>query len=991
MMYRYYKGAEKRLRWKVIEADREGPRLASEDTMFATVLTISEKAGPGEPVSEKALYQGPFFVDIDNDEVIASSIKTAKVVINRLLLNKVPEKAIRVWASGARGFHITVPMAVFAPDVPTARLPIVYKQMAIALKLFDLKDVDCTVYSEGKGRMWRLENKLRPDNGKYKVELTLEELQELTPESYQKLVSSPRTTERKEFTGTSELLSALFQMSKGKVGKMEKPKGIFIDANLIEALDRTLPPCVLNLKEFENIEPGKGFNDVSLQFAKGVASFAPDSAPELIAEFAEASKGVSYNTVSKRKTHCTTAFKIASKSAGYDWSCSSILSVLKTEPCFNCPIAFIRVQEEDAQASQKEKSSEEEGAESPVVLEEPEAQASPETESTESPEPASPKVKASKKDKKSADTDSGYNMEGLMATSEGYGFMDGGGKFRRVSNFTLKITEVFLEFVPMLEMDRRVAIKAKVYIGGEFSGLAYLDESSWNSKSGFIAAFAGLANAAFYGKDDDVQKMKSALMLGLDESTEIRKVHSCGIHRQKVMNQWVFTYVEPGWSIDQFGNENLYTLAGKLVAHPRLKSAKVPEQKDTEVSKLISAMTKVNSPSRVAQVLGWTMACFLKPLIFTFRNEFPLLSLHGEPGSGKTSTACLFAGLHGVDYNLEFSPLNLPATTAFPVWTFIAQSTTVPRPLEEFNKSKMPRNYDSYAENFKACWNEHAVSRGTLSNVKANGGSPTGAAIQEIKLTGPVMICSEQEITMVALVERTIQVRFSRQDKDCPAYVEAFEFASSRKEELRGFAKACYLEAISLSTDEVKGWIEIAAAYVPTEISARPRYSYQVVLAGLMFLEKVCQRYELEVLGDIGAIRQEFVEWMNDSRESISTSKKVSEVDHILCKLASMAAISANDGAIPWLVKRQSYIKVDDSLYIDPLVAHPQYLRYVAQVEHGIPVIESYKEFINLIKGERYCISTTERLDGFARGRPVLKLSVYELAKKNIPVEAFED
>lgn len=998
-LYRYYKGAERALRWRAIEIEREGPRLASEDVMFATVLALSEKPDRGEAVSEEAKYWGPFFVDIDNDDSIASAIKTAKAVINKLLSLKVSEKSISLWASGKRGFHITVPMGVYTEDAPVLKLPLVYRQMAIAMKLFDLADVDATVYSTGRGRMWRLENKLRPDNNRYKVRLTVGELLDLTPERYDELVSAPRHIKVEEVIEKSSLLAALYNMSKGRADHMEKPKGIFIDPVLKAALGDELPPCAQNLLSYQNIKEGKGFNDTSLQFAKAVASFSPERSAELITEFSEKSHGISYNSPSKRKDHCNRAFKIAAKSAGYDWSCASVLSVLRDDPCFDCPIAFIRVQEEDA----RNNSNKEDEPEVEVEKQAPKAKPKQhvpdaprlEVESedvSESPSEEPPK-KAEKEKKKyeTSDVESGYNLEGLLAADEGYGFMDGSGKFRRVSNFTLKITKVFVEYIPMLEMDRRVAIQAEVYINKVFSGLVFLDESNWNSKAGFISAFSGLANAAYYGKDDDVQKMKSALMLGVEGSTEIRKVNSCGIHRQQVGTEWVFTYVEPGWSYDQFGNENLYTLAGKITAYPRLRGVSLPAMKDKKVSEILENLMRVNQPHRVAQVLGWTMAAFLKCQIFTFRNEFPLLSLHGEPGSGKTSTASVFAALHGVDYRLEFTPLNLPATTAFPVWTFISQSNTVPRLLEEFNKSKMPRNYDIYTENFKACWNEHAVSRGTLANVRLNGGSPSGAIIQEIKLSGPVVLCSEQEINTPSLVERTVQVRFSQKDKAVPEFISSFEYVCNNIDDIKPFAKACYMEALATPVAKIRTWIENAGGSVPAELSARPKYCYQVVLAGLSFMEHICQEYKLDCILQLRELKDEFIMWLNDNRTDISTSKKVSEVDIIMQKLATMAAISESDSNMTWLLKNQHYLREGDKLYLDPLVAHAQYMKYVGQVERGTPVIDSYKEFIALMKGEKYCSSVAERRDGFARNRAVLRLSIHELAKKGIPVEAFEE
>lgn len=996
-LFRYYKGAERELRWKAIEVEREASRLASEDVMFATVLAVSEKPGKGEAVSENAKYQGPFFVDIDS-ESIPSSIKTAKAVINKLTLNGVHKDSICVWASGKKGFHITLPMGVFTEEAPVSKLPLIYKQMAIAMKLFDIEDVDATVYSTGRGRMWRLENKLRPDNGKYKVRLTVDEVLDMTSDRYDEIISAPRDFNPKVRIERVSLLEALFKMCKGKADSMEKPKGIFIDPNLKEALEGNLPPCAENLKDFRNIKDGKGFNDISLQFAKALSSFAPERSDELMEEFAKNATGHSYNTPAKRKDHCRRAFKISSRNAGYDWSCKAALSVLRSEPCFSCPIAFIRVQEDENEEGRGEQGSVQEASEKGEVGESKGSEAGKKDRKKDKKETESSggitkeAVRNSETSSKSADVESGYNLEGLLATDEGYGFMDGGGKFRRVSNFTLKITKVFVEYIPLLEMDRRVAIQAEVFINKAFSGMVYLEEGNWNSKSGFISSFAGLANAAFYGKDDDVQKMKSALMLGLDSSTEIRKVTSSGIHSQIVGDQTVFTYVEPGWSIDQFGNENLYTLTGKLTAYPKLRSVPLPVEGDPKISTLIENLLKVNQPQKVAQVLGWNVACFLAEHIFTFRNEFPLLSLHGEVGSGKTSTAALFSAIHGVDYRTEFSPINLPGTTAFPVWSFISQSNTVPRLFEEFNKSKMLRTYDSYVENFKSCWNRHSVTRGTLANVKLHGGSPTGAAIQEIKLTGPVVICSEQAINVPAMVERCVQVRFSKEDKDGKDYVEAFEYCSEHMRDFLPLAKALYMEALTLDPKQIKSWIEVAGEFVPKEISDnRPRYCYQMVFTGLSYMQHLCDIYKLPCLASVRKVREEFLEWLHSNASDISSVKKTSEVDLIMQKLAVMAAISQGDGSLPWLVKGQHYIKDGDSLFLDPIVAHGQYLRYTNQVERSVPVIDSFREFMALIKGEKYCKSTSEVREGFARNRKVLRLSVYQMDLKKIPVEAFED
>lgn len=1004
MLFRYYKGQEKKERWKVIDVAQEQSRLSSESTAFATVLAVSEKVAPGESVSDKASYVGPFYIDIDNDQDLASSLKTTKKIINKLLGNGIPSEAINVWASGKKGFHITIPMECFCDGKPVERLPLVYRQMAIALQLFEAKDVDATVYSTGKGRMWRLENKERPDNGKYKVPVTVEELLDLEKDTCEELVSKPRELTRTVFNGKVSFLEALFKLAKGRAEQMEKPKGIFIDPNLKEALDNKIPPCVEDLKNFRNLKEGKGFNDVSLQFGKGVASFAPEDAKELIDEFADNSTGTTYNTPSKRKSHCQTAFKIAAKNSGYEWSCASVLSILKHEPCMKCPIAFIRLQQDETASGEAPKAPARPKKQKPEVKKEDvplegliydEAQEEEPAEAGSEVFEQGPEGDGQHAPQASGipnPEDLGFNKEGLLQTDEGYCFMDGTGKARRISNFILKIRKVFVEYVPNLECDRRVGIQVEVYVALKQVGSTYLEESNWASKSGFISAFGGLANAAFYGKDDDVQKMKSALMEDMENNTQIiRRVYSTGVHRQQIGDQWVFSYVEPGWSIDQFGNENLYSLSGKVEAYPRLKNVKALEQGDERVSQMLGYLMQTNHPHTVAQVLGWTMACFLKQHIFAVNNEFPLLSFNGPPGSGKTTTAGVFAALHGVDYFLENSPSNLPTATSFIVWKFISGSNSLPRLFEEFNKSKMPRSYDLLTETFKSCWNQHSVQRGSIKNDKLHGTSQIGAHVTTIPMTGPVILCSEQAIETVSLVERTIQIKLTQEDRNAAEYESSCNFVKARVEWLRPFAKACYLEALGVTVDDIAEWLEAAAEVVPYEISTRPRYSYRVTVLGLRFLERVIKKYELPVMNQFGQLREDYFEWLSQNRKEIANSKKTSEVDQILGKLATMAAMSESKHQIPWFVSKEHYLRAGDRLYIDPLIAHAMYIRYMNQVERRAPVIDSIREFKSLLSSEQYVISTGEITEGFSRGRPCFVLSVQKMVDKGIPANTFED
>jgi hypothetical protein len=88
-----------------------------------------------------------------------------------LLEQGVDLQAVRMFATGGRGYHIEVPQEIFLPKpakpgIP--RLPLIYREMAYELYVDPL---DLRVYSTRKGRMWRTVG-VKRENGKFKVPIT---------------------------------------------------------------------------------------------------------------------------------------------------------------------------------------------------------------------------------------------------------------------------------------------------------------------------------------------------------------------------------------------------------------------------------------------------------------------------------------------------------------------------------------------------------------------------------------------------------------------------------------------------------------------------------------------------------------------------------------------------------------------------------------------------------------------------------------------------
>lgn len=1067
MQYLFYKGPEKRGVWRALDEPTLALRIPKAARIaFTTILSVNEKPGHKESVSDDALYQGPLYIDIDNDD-IKKSIKIAIKVLKKLTKNGVKDNQIQLWASGKRGFHIMIPMNVFTKDVPLRKLPLTYKYMLGSMKLLEM--IDHTVYSHGRGRMWRVANKQRIDNGAYKVGITADELRAMTEETYAALCSQPREPiPYAPEEGKNQYLAALFNLAHAKALAAIKPIQVYIDPEIVEGLHGTFPPCAESMSKGENLDPDKGYNELSTQFGKAVATFKPDTAEEVIQSFAEIIQGDSYDTPEKRAEHTMKAYRISARSKDYAWSCRSMLSVLKDKesPCLDCPIAFLLIQQDDL-ILEAERERETERAKSNAELKrknearfqqpsisEPrrngtadhggEVERSNGTESvcsdessdnfgdarstvesigtsvndfggtrvqriskpdteTEDAEFAEAVTEISQRDTvqeapagggNSDDDDySNFsipaNAEGLTGTEDGFAFTTGDGDFRRVSNFVLAFKAVYYEQIENINEERRAAVSANVVIGMRKVGSVVLEETAWSSKAGFISFFSGISNAGFYGKDDDVQRMKIVLMRDIqDQVMTIRRVTSIGIHRQHVGDSDVFTYVEPGFSVNTMGETQRFQLAGQVPCAPKLaRNPGIVNKSGTRDA--LYALTKINSDVKIAQIIGWYCACFLKQHIHAAYGQFPLLGFSGPAGSGKTNQATIVACLHGVDYRENSSPVSLPQASQFAVWKAIRDSMTVPRIMEEYNKSKLPRTFITFGEIFKDCWNQFSVQRGTLSNTKKHGDNQVGAHVTEFPLSAPVVVLSEQAVTMPALVERMIQIAFTKQDLDILGAREAFEFCTQNKEHYSAFAREAYVFALMVKVAQVREMIEENKKLVPREVGDRPQFSWAVVLSGLDFFEQVCKNTGIDLENRIAELRNSLFYMLKSDATILAMVKQRSEVDIVMEKLATMAAMSEGDGSIPWLVEHVHYIRVDDFLYLDGLVAHAQYRSFCHRVDNAMPVIDEFNQFRTLLRSEAYAENLTAHLEGFARDRAVFKLSLSKMAEKGIEIAAF--
>jgi replicative DNA helicase len=189
-----------------------------------------------------ASYSEMFPMDLDSPD-LNISLDRARKVVEFILSKNVPDEDVKVYFSGAKGFHICLASSLFDLE-PTNALAEVYKAMAKALSKDMGIDLDPTIY-DGM-RLFRLENTLNSKSRLYKIPLTIEELFTRSVEEIKELAKQPRAMSYPVRNGVvndyfmSLFLSALDATEKKQTVKLSNNKEVTLS-------NRNAKPCIARL------------------------------------------------------------------------------------------------------------------------------------------------------------------------------------------------------------------------------------------------------------------------------------------------------------------------------------------------------------------------------------------------------------------------------------------------------------------------------------------------------------------------------------------------------------------------------------------------------------------------------------------------------------------------------------------------------------------------------------------------------------------------
>lgn len=933
--YRYFQRGEK-LPWIALPAENAEQEALAQGAVRLTVLSTSKVLGiEGDVAPRDVRFFGPLYFDIDHKGDLGLAIASANQLITRLQEEYgVAPEDIDVFLSGSKGLHVFLPPSSFGLERAVMRLPAIFKEMALRLYV---SGMDLQPYSLRNA--FRLPN-VKRDDGRFRVQVSIDELRTLTVERYQELVKEPRYgLVLPEKTGTTYTqLTVLFEQAAEVAKRNEKPitndSSTVMEAVLRQNFSVEAPPCMQHFAEGKRAEQAN-FNQVAQQVAVFAARLGPDGMgafEPVFQRIADNQTSGQYERPRQRLEHMEGLYNYMRHTPRFVFSCNAVRSVVKTRVCEDCPLEAVKI--------------------------------------VDSPESAAEAV-------------------GLQVRADGYFDSTTPNKPRRISTFVLEPQYVFHE-VTEDGQQRRVGTYTSVQTNGNEVGKVLIDENAWANRQSFLRALSGYSNLSFLGSDTDIQKIKYVTMADSDLPEKLI-VRECGLHVNRINDKEVRTYVETGRSINSLKIRDTMAFEGNGLYAPFLLSTPRVQEGDQEAQQALLHLLQMNEPLVIGGLVGWAVACHLKPHLMHLYRQFPPVNLWGPMSAGKTTTAACALMIGGVDFLSEHEVMNVPNSTPYAWLESLSNSNSVPVIWDELNKSAErmpPKQFAKACELLKATFNGQAAHKGALSS---RGTNPT---VVSYKMVRPVVFCSEQQPDVSALNDRAINLFITKKGKNGKR-AEFFSFCN-KLPGIKRLASTLMLTALTTPTSAVSELYLQADQALPEDLSERPRYGLAVACAGLIWLEKV--------LGQVGMLEpalqerlQTLLRAVRDHAKSLAaeeSSREVStEVDRVFGDIFEIVAqgmlveqgLIASSLLMPGVHFAFKTVGGLSLLYLDLRACHTAYMRW-ARSKGSSVVLDDLRNFITLAKTEDYVKGVVQTAD-VLEGKHAFMIDLVSARRRGLPVD----
>lgn len=299
---------------------------------------------PGTRGEEEPIRYGNFILDIDTKEQAIDDAK--RIIAHFQEMYSIDPNEWEIYLSGKKGVHLILSDKIFDIESGHKLLTLGYKRLAKDIEGDLGLILDCSAYNRGTGKPFRQANVLREDTQTYKVQITFDELEEIT-DDYVELCSQPRETWKPEVK-KNDILSSLL---KKYLDILEKDdfKSVPLTQEQIDSL-KEAPPCMKFLSRLENQLQGNGstFNDIAIQLTAYALSAGFDEEKFLNAcsSFIYNYPSTSLTTHKKRLDNVVNRYRNMATLGSYTHSCGGVMALdIREWNCNTCHYKELTIKE----------------------------------------------------------------------------------------------------------------------------------------------------------------------------------------------------------------------------------------------------------------------------------------------------------------------------------------------------------------------------------------------------------------------------------------------------------------------------------------------------------------------------------------------------------------------------------------------------------------------------------------------------------------------
>jgi hypothetical protein len=383
--------------------------------------------------------------------------------------------------------------------------------------------------------------------------------------------------------------------------------------------------------------------------------------------------------------------------------------------------------------------------------------------------------------------------------------------------------------------------------------------SAWINNQSFIKCLPS-KEFVFTGTSTDVQHIRQ--YISTFDMPHMRGVTTAGFQGN------VFVTDDGALTKDGFSEEIIFQ--GDNPARCSLLSTEPASKEDFRL--IAESIHDFNIPTVVLPILGWLTACFFKPAIMELHNQFPLLSIEGEAGAGKSETIdkivrklwCLDSHAAGIAEQSKFTFMK-----------HLDGSNAIPKLFEENKHKRMTQRQQDLVSN---------IIRESYNAVEGQRGRANQSMVI-YRYQAPVVIIGESGSTEPAVLDRLVPVRMSK--KDSSPCLSGFRKSSELP--LDRLGRALLEKSLRTPLERVKDLLDKELNEVDSDLTDRPRYNAAVV------------RFGLEVMGEVLGI--EFNKKHVDSaiKEAVyseGSSQRKSAVAQLLELMGVMSEYNEKDSDV---------------------------------------------------------------------------------------------